>query len=164
MFEALPDVAEYKLTDLLSSAGATIGIIIAGTIFLQFLSAKYQELAGRYRALTREYRTGGVGDTRHGLLQSQIRAYRRRLRLINRASWLAAIALLCFILAVLAGGFSVMYPPIRYFKWIGTAGLICGLTLIGAALFLEISESVLAEHDHAEEVGDLDDPVKVGPY
>jgi hypothetical protein len=162
MMESVLNVAEYKLTDLLSSAGATIGVIIAGTIFLQFLSTKYLELGVRYRALTSEYRSG-AGDVRHGLLQCQIRAYRRRLRLMNRASWLAAVALLCFIVAVLAGGLSMAYPPVRIFKWVGTAGLGVGLVLIGSALVLELVESILAERDHLEEVGDLDDPVKECP-
>jgi hypothetical protein len=49
-------VSDYKLTDLLSTAGATIGIIIAGTIFLQFVNTKYLELSGRYRELACEYR------------------------------------------------------------------------------------------------------------
>lgn len=70
MLENVLNVAEYKLTDLLSSAGATIGVIIAGTIFLQFLNTKYDQLAGRYRELTKEYRSGGNGDCSHSLLQA----------------------------------------------------------------------------------------------
>src|SRR5689334_16725757 len=81
-------VAEFKLTDLLGSAGATIGIIIGGVIFLQFLSSKYDSLAGRYRELTRDYRGQGQSH-RHESLQYQIRVYRRRLRLLNSGSWLA---------------------------------------------------------------------------
>jgi hypothetical protein len=37
-------VSDYKLTDLRSTAGATIGVITAGTIFLQFLISKYADL------------------------------------------------------------------------------------------------------------------------
>ncbi len=38
MFATILQISDYKLTDLLSAAGATIGVIIAGTIFLQFLT------------------------------------------------------------------------------------------------------------------------------
>src|SRR3954447_5804691 len=103
MSQSLWDVAEYKLTDLLSAAGATIGIIIAGTIFLQFLSSKYTELSGRYRELATEYRGAEREKPRHAPLRTQIQVYRRRLVLLNRASWLGAVALLCFLLAVLVG-------------------------------------------------------------
>jgi len=109
LFALVP--SEYKLTDLISSAGATIGVIIAGTIFLQFLSTKYTELFGRYSEMTSEYR-GVTGDhVRHRPLQTQIQVYRSRLVFLNRASWLGAVALLCLILTVLAGGFSMVYPP-----------------------------------------------------
>src|SRR4051812_48458115 len=97
----LSEVAECRLTDLLGSAGATVGIIIFGTIFLQFLSGKYTELASRFRELAVEYRKGGAGEARHAELQEQMVLYRRRLRLMRLASWVAAVALLCFLAAVL---------------------------------------------------------------
>ena len=124
--ESLIRVSEFKLTDLLSSAGATIGVIIAGTIFLQFLSTKYAELAGRYRELAGEYRTREESEPRHDPLRILIRAYRRRLRLMNRASALAAVALLCNLLAILAGGLSLLYPPQRFFKYLGTPRPLLG--------------------------------------
>jgi hypothetical protein len=164
MFVGLLGVSDYKLTDMLSSAGATIGIIIAGTIFLQFLSTKYMDLGGRYRALTQEYRGGNAGESRHGLLQQQIRRYRCRLRLIDWASWLAAVSLMCFVLAVIAGGFSMAYPHLHHCKWFGTGGLLIGLTSMGVAVFLELVESVLARHELSEEIGDLDDAARNGPY
>jgi hypothetical protein len=158
MLVGLIHVAPFKLTDLLSSAGATIGVIIAGTIFLQFLSTKYLDLAERYRSLTTEYRKSENGNSRHSLLQTQIRGYRRRL--INRASWLAAVALLSFVVGVLAGGFSMAFPPVEAFKWVGTFALGIGLLLIGAAVLLELIETLLADRELGHEVGDLDDPVK----
>ena len=42
---------------------------------------RYRELAGEYR--------GDAGQSRHGLLQGQMRTFRRRLWLISRASWLS---------------------------------------------------------------------------
>jgi len=149
---------DFGLTDLLGSAGATIGVIIAGTIFLQFLSSKYVELSGRYRSLTGEYRKGGAGESRHSLLQKQIGTYRRRLFLLNRASWLACVALLCFLVAVLLGGLSMVFPTAAAVKWAGTSGLFAGLALIAGGVGLELYESVLARFEIGEEVGDLDGP------
>ncbi len=50
------EISDDKLTDLLGSAGATIGIIIAGAIFLQFMSTKAIELTTHSRELTGDYR------------------------------------------------------------------------------------------------------------
>ena len=150
-------VSEYKLTDLLSSAGATIGVIIAGTIFLQFLSTKYTELAGRYREIASEYRGVDGAHGRHDPLRSQIQGYRQRLVLLNRASCLGALALLNFLTAVLAGGLSLAFPPIRAFKAVGTFGLAAGLLLIAAAVTLELVESYMARKEIWHEIADLDE-------
>lgn len=153
-------VAPYKLTDLLSSAGATIGIIIAGTIFLQFLSNKYTELSGRYRQLTGEYRGVKCEQNRHAPLRSQIRLYRRRLNLLNWASWTAALALQCFLLAVIAGGMSLLYPPVVAIRTLGTAGLLAGLILIGVAVGIDMVESILSRKELEEEIADLDEEAR----
>lgn len=160
MFASITEVAEYKLTDLLSSAGATIGVIIAGTIFLQFLSTKYTELAGRLRELAGEYRGMPGEQGRHGPLRAQIQQYRTRLVLLSRASWLGAVALLCFLLAVLAGGLSMVYPPVRTIRTVGTLGLFLGLLLMTAAVALELVESIMARKEIGEEVADLDEEAR----
>jgi hypothetical protein len=90
--------------------------------------------------------------------------YRRRLVLLNRASWLGAVALLCFLSAVLAGWLSLVYPPVRAIKAVGTTGLFLGLLLIAAAVSLELIESFLARHEIEEEVADLDDEAKRGSH
>lgn len=160
MPQFLLDASEYKLTDLLSSAGATIGVIIAGTIFLQFISTKYTELSARLRELTGEYRGVDIKHNRHDPLRSQIRVFRRRLILLNRASCLAAIALLCFLAAVLAGGLSLIYPPIRAIKAVGSFGLFLGLLLIAAAVTLELVESWMSRKEIGHEVADLDEEAR----
>jgi hypothetical protein len=160
MLQDLLTVAPYKLTDLLSSAGATIGIIIAGTIFLQFISTKHTELSGRYRQITGEYRGVNCEHGRHAPLRSQIWIYRRRLTLLNWASWFGAVALMCFLLAVMAGGFSLLYPPVVTIRTIGTAGLLTGMFLIGVAVFLELAESILSRKELVEEIADLDEEAR----
>jgi uncharacterized membrane protein required for colicin V production len=90
--------------------------------------------------------------------------YRGRLVLLNRASWLGGVALLCFLSAVLAGWLSLVYPPVQAIKSVGTTGLFFGLLLIAAAVSLELIESVLARHEIEEEVADLDDEAKLGSH
>ncbi len=150
----------YKLTDLLSAAGATIGIIIAGTIFLQFINTKYLDLSGRYRELASEYRGVPGEHGRHGPLRSLIQRYRRRLILLNRASWISAVALLCLLVAVLLGGLSILFPPIVAFRAGGTFGLMLGLLLIGIAVFMNLMESILARSEIGDEIADLDEEAR----
>lgn len=155
-----PGVSEYKLSDLLSSAGATIGIIIAGTIFLQFLSTKYTELIGQLRVIASEYRGKPDDQPRHGPLQGQIRLYRRRLVLLNWAATLGAVALLSLLAAVLAGACSMVYPSLRAIKTVGTVGLVVGLIIITAAVALELAETIMARKEIFEEIADLDDQAR----
>jgi hypothetical protein len=89
--------------------------------------------------------------------------YRRRLVLLNRASWLAAVALLCLLSAVLAGCLSLVYPPLWAIKAVGTTGLFFGLLLMAAAVSLDLIERILARHEIEEEVADLDDEARRGP-
>jgi hypothetical protein len=162
LFGDLPESSGFKLIDLLSGAAATIGIIIAGTIFLGFLSSKGSELASRYRALTSEYRSGGAAEVRHGVLQGQICQYRRRLRLMNWAFWVATVALECFLASVLAGGINMVYPSLPLVTGIGVVGLFTGMVLMGIALALELFESVLSRGEIVDEVNDLDEPARYG--
>jgi hypothetical protein len=157
MHSSIFTVSDYKLTDLLSSAGATIGIIIAGTIFLQFLSTKYVELSARFREMAAEYRTGKGEEPRHAPLRTQLWVYRRRLVLLNWGSCLGALELLFFWLAVLSGGLSLLKPTYRWILIVGTCGLFAGLICIGAAVALELVESILTAREIREEVADLDE-------
>jgi hypothetical protein len=153
-------IADFKTTDLLGAAGATTGLMIAGTLFLQFLSAKYIGLYARYIQLTDEYRNGKNEEPRHGSVCAEIRIYRERLWLLSWGNWLAGLALLCLIVAVLSGGCSMAFPEELAFKWSATVSLGLGLVLIGAGVAIQIWESVLARHEIRREIADLDDPVK----
>jgi hypothetical protein len=153
-------IAAYKLTELLGSAGATIGIIIAGTIFLQFVNTKYIELAGRYREMTGEYRGVPGEHGRHAPLRSQIQVYRRRLLLLSRSLWIAAVALLCLLLAALSGGLSMIFPPVVLIRNVGTIALLAGLLLIGVAVAIDLAESILARKEIDYEIADLDDEAR----
>ena len=155
-----PASFDYKLTDLLSSAGATIGIIIGGTIFLQFLSSKYTELTGNLRSLTADYRNRDDNEPRHAPLRQQIRLYGRRLILLHWAATLGAVALLSLLASVLAGALSMIFTTSRTIQFLGTASLVIGLLLVAGAVALEVVETVVARKEIANEIADLDDEAK----
>lgn len=158
----VPSVSEYKLSDVLSSAGATIGIIIAGTIFLQFLSTKYTELSGGLRSVAAEYRGKAGSEPRHGPLQAQIQLYRRRLILLHWGSILGAVALLCLLAAIVTGVLSMIYSSVRLLRHLGAISLVTGLLIMAGAVALELIETVMSRSEIHDEVADLDDPAKQG--
>lgn len=151
---------DYKLTDLLGSAGAAIGIIIAGTIFRQYLSMKYMELAGRLRELAADYRGRGDQEPRYQPLQCLIRLYGHRLFLLQWASTIGAVALLCLLTAVFTGALSLIAPASRLNKIVGTASLLLGLLLMAVAVGLELLETIGARREINNEVADLDDAAR----
>jgi hypothetical protein len=150
----------FKVTDLFNTVGAPIGVIIAGTIFLQFLSSKYVGLFSTFAQLTKEYREHQRTAPRHTPLVTQISIYRRRLWLLCWASWMAACALLTLILPIIAGLLSLAFPEILALKKIGLYFLVAGMCLIGGGVALEFWESVVARHEIREEMADLDEEAK----
>lgn len=160
MTGALLVIANFDLKEILGSASAAIGIIIAGAIFLSFLSGKYAGLLGRYSQFTGEYRSHDGDGPRHGAVRTQISFYHRRLWLLGRATWCGGAAMLSLLIAVLAGALSIVLPHIASWKWIGSAGLFLGLGCMGIGVFLDLWENILARHEIGVEVADLDDEAR----
>jgi hypothetical protein len=75
---------------------------------------------------------------------------------------LAGVALVCFLLAVLAGGLSTIYPLQPVPKITGTAGLYVGVVLIAGAVLLELVHTMLSPDEQGAETADLDEPVREG--
>src|SRR3954449_13555904 len=98
------EIADYKLTDLLSTAGATIGIIIAGGILLGNLAAKYVAISDHYGRLADQYRGHQDSDQRRGNLQTELSCYRRQVLYLNTATMILCIGLLCFLITVADAG------------------------------------------------------------
>ena len=80
--------------------------------------------------------------------------------LLSRALWLAAVALLCLLLAALSGGLSMIYPPVVQIRTVGTTALLAGLLLIGIAVAIDLTESIMARKEIEYEIADLDDEVR----
>ncbi len=150
-------LVDYKLSDLLGIAGATIGIIIAGAILLGGLIGQYTALFERYRALTGEYRDNHASDPRRGSLQNQIANYRLQVRFLNIGSLLVSLALLLFLLTVGVASLSVMFPKDLWLRTAGTACLFGGLLLIFLAVTLQGVAIFMSRHAIGKEVADIAD-------
>jgi hypothetical protein len=146
---------DFKLAELLSSAGATIGIIIAATIFLQMVHSRSTDLLQRYRTSTGEYRTKQASNERRTPLEVQIRMFRLRLRLIDSARWLAIVAVPAMVVAVLRGGVENLFSSAWLVKVVGAGAIAAGLLLIGSALLLHLMESIYGRHEIGREADDL---------
>lgn len=153
----MPEMADYKLADVLGIAGATIGIIIAGGVLLQCLSTKYIGVFERYRGLTGEYRTNHFSDPRRGSLRFQIACYRRQIAYLNFASLCVALALVLFLVTVAVAGLSVIFPAAMALRLAGTVTLFGGLLLIGAGVSLLACETMLQRRTTSKEVEDFGD-------
>jgi len=153
----MPEVADYKLADLLGIAGATIAIIIAGAILTGGFAAKYVGLFERYRGLTGEYRTNSASDPRKGSLRGQIANYRLRIHCMNIASICMGVALILFLLTVATASLSVIYPHTPLLRTLGTVGLFGGLTLIGGAVLMDLAETILSRGTIGVELADFSD-------
>jgi len=151
---------EFKLSELLGSAGAAVGLIIAGSIFLQCTSSRFNDLLLRFRSSTDEYRANHASDSRRPPLQAQIRMVRLRLRLMAWASWMAIGAILGLLVAMLCGGGEFLWHDNQLLKGIGAVGLALELVLIGTAAIVHLLESVFGRHEIDDESEDLDERMK----
>lgn len=147
----------YQLPELLSVAGATIGVVIAGAILLQGFYTRYKDLFDHYRALTSEYRANSMSDLRRVSLKRQITVYRRCLTLLNSASVLLTLALLCFLLTVALAGGGIVFPHLEFFRVTGTIGLFAGLLLIAIAVCISLPVIIVSRRAADQEVIDFSD-------
>jgi len=149
--------ADYRLADVLGVAGATIGIMIAAGILLQFLSTRYIAIFERYRGLTGEYRGNHASDARRDSLKNQIAAYGRQIALLNWATQAVTVALLSFVATVIVASLSVIFPQEMGLRAAGTIGLFLGLGLIAFGVALVQVEAMLQRHTLAKETSDFND-------
>lgn len=148
---------DYKLADLLSIAGATIGIIIAAGVILQMLSTKYTAIFERYRGLAGEYRSNHFSDPRRDSLKNQLSTYRRQIIYLNYSSLCVSLAVITFLVTVGVAGASVMFPQVMALRTVGTVALFAGLALIAVGIGLQVLELIVQRHSIGEEVSDFPD-------
>src|SRR5436305_1808860 len=96
------------LAKLVGAASAPVALIIATSIFLSNLTARYTAMFTAARQLSSEFREKEGHDVRAESLRVQLGLYRRRLRLIMSATFWLAATIWCFIGTVLFTSVSVI--------------------------------------------------------
>ena len=150
-------MADYKLTDLLSTAGATIGIIIAAGILLSNLDTKYIAICERLHQLAEQYRGNQLSDPRRDNLRAELSCYRRQVSYLYYGILLVCGCLTSFLLAVADAGLSIILPKLVVLKAIGTVALVLGLILMSGAIALRLVETVVERQGIRKTVADLAD-------
>jgi uncharacterized protein DUF2721 len=132
---------EINLKDIGGTAGSSVSLIIACTIFLHQLITKFVSSADRLRVLTQEYREYSEDDARKASLADQITLYYHRTHWIRHALCTVAIGEFFFILVIIASCLSVLMPASNAVGIIGLVALFLGLAAIAVGTAIEIYEN-----------------------
>ena len=141
--------------DIISAIGSAVGpaaLITTTAILLSGYTSKYSGIADQMRHLTAEYRAEGTKAERRSSLRHQIPLFHRRINALWGANTLLSLALLAFILTVVAVLLSAHEAHIGPF---GAGMLLVGLILVAAAVGLELHEIRLARLTTAGELADI---------
>jgi Protein of unknown function (DUF2721) len=147
---------------IVGAASAPVALIIATSIFLSNLGAKYAMLAGTFRELTEELR--GTPERDRGSLRAKsvhqsLEMYALRLRLLMRATFWLTISILCFILTVVFTGVGVIVPGKSLWQIITVLFSFGGLLILAWSVGFEIRENHQAKRALILETSEFDDIV-----
>jgi Protein of unknown function (DUF2721) len=137
---------QLDVPKLVGAASAPVALIIASSIFLSNLSAKYGMLGQSFRRSADEYRKL---DDKPSLwsrsLEKQLGLYSRRLQILIRATFWLGVCIVCFIATVLFTSVSVLIPKSPIPTIITGAFSFAGLIILGVCVILEIVENHCAK-------------------
>lgn len=127
---------------LVGAASAPVALIIAASIFLSNLGAKYVLLAGLFREASKEYRELEEGaDVRREGLERQLALYAQRLRHLMRATSALGVSIQCFILTVLFTSVGVLFPTAKIWLWITGFFSFAGMLILAGSVVIEMIEN-----------------------
>lgn len=152
-----------ELKDMASTAGATVGLVIATSIFLQLLTTKYIAIYDKYRVLTGEYRAGNPADPRRASLREQIAIYHKRCHRIRRASSWLIYGEFSFLGTILFACLTIVFPQVGFIKVAGACTMMVGLIAVGVGAAYELSENEISNLEVESELSDLPDLEKPDP-
>lgn len=141
-----------QLTNLISAAVAPAALITSCAILLSGYTGKHSSLASQVRGLTAEARQPDTAPERADAIRRQLGLFRRRVSLVWSATVCLSIALLLFLLTVLLVIFVERQARLGV---VGAVTLVAGLGCITLAVWLDLSEIVLARRTMAEEFADV---------
>jgi len=141
------------LAKFVGAASAPVALIIAASIFLSNLTAKYVPLASRVRSLAEESRNDPEHPDRAASVDEQIDLCEVRIRWILRAVQLLTISILSFISTVAFTSISMFFPDQPLYVGVTVAAMFTGLTLLAAGVIIEMWENHLAKGMINSELG-----------
>jgi hypothetical protein len=134
------------IQNIASTIGATIGLVIACSIFLQMITTKFIAVFDRYRALTGEYRDQGPAGKRKESLEKQIDIYYRRCHKLRLASDFVTYSEFAFVATIIFSGLGTALPNSLTIKILASATLLLGLAGLTISAWLEASENNLNKY------------------
>lgn len=144
-----------QLSDILKAIGPNASIVFAAWIFMGFLQQRYDAAFGRYQQAVGDYRSNGHDAGRADNLKAQVLAYRRRCRLMSRASLVGLVAAILLITSLVFGALDVLMPQSATITACGVATAIGGFVLVIAAAFIVIAEGRIVRRQIDDELRDV---------
>jgi hypothetical protein len=143
---------------LVGAASAPVALIIASSIFLSNLGAKYALFAGAFRDLSRELRHAeDKGSLRAKSIKEQLKLYSFRLRILMRATFWLSLAILCFMFTVALTGVSVLLPQSHLWPLLTAAFSFLGMLILAGSIVLEMVENHQAQRAMILETSEFPD-------
>ena len=127
---------------LVGAASAPVALIIASSIFLGNLGAKYTSTMAVFRDLATQYRKAEERNSKRGRsLQRQVALYSGALRSLMRATFWLTLSIQSFIVTVVMTSAGVIFPQVHALVWVTGGFGLCGLMLLAYSVFIELSEN-----------------------
>jgi len=142
------------LGDVLKAIGPNASIVFAAWIFMGFLQQRYDAALGRYQQAVGDYRSEAHDAGRANNLKAQVLAYRRRCRLMSRASLIGLVAAILLISALIFGALDVIAPAATI-TVLGITTAIGGFVLVIVAAIIVIFEGRIVIRQIDDELRDV---------
>jgi hypothetical protein len=150
------------IAKLVGAASAPVALIIATSIFLSNLGAKYALLTGMFRELSNEFRKMDErdrGSRRAKSVHEALEMHAHRLRVLMRATFWLAVAIVLFIFTVVFTGIGVIFPHSAACQIVTAAFSFSGLLILAASVGFEIWENYQAKRALILETSEFPDIV-----
>ena len=144
-----------QLSDVLKAIGPNASIVFAAWIFMGFLQQRYDAALGRYQQAVGDYRSEGHDAGRADNLKAQVLSYRRRCRLMSRASLIGLVAAILLISSLILGALDIIVPQSATLTVLGVATAIGGFVLVIVAAFIVIAEGRIVVRQIDDELRDV---------
>lgn len=144
------------LKDIAGTAGATVGLVIACSIYLQTLTSRFADTMNRYQTLCAEHRGTTPSAKRRRCVEAQIALNRGRCTDIQRATQILGVGELCFLATIVFTSLSVTLPKVAILALTGSITMLGGLLLVGAAVILDLRQQRVITTDLQLEGTDLE--------